>query len=52
MATNSEIITDALREINVISEVDSASAEQGSTGLTKLNRMIALWRVQDKAWRC
>ena len=39
-----EIIDDSLREINVISEVDTASAEQGSYALRKLNQMMAVWR--------
>lgn len=47
MTTNAAIITDALREINVISEVGSASDEQGSQGLTKLNRMMDLWNEQS-----
>lgn len=41
MATNLEIITDALREINVISEIDSPSAEQGAHALRKLNELMA-----------
>jgi len=44
MSTILEIIDDALREINVISEVGTASAEQGKFGLRKLNQMMALWR--------
>ena len=44
MATNLEIIENALREINVISEIDSASAEQGTHGLRKLNEMLAEWQ--------
>ena len=39
-----EVIDDALREINVISEVDTASSEQGEFALRKLNQMMALWR--------
>ena len=44
MSTIIEIIDDALRDINVISEVDSASAEQGKFGLRKLNQMMNLWQ--------
>ena len=44
MSTLLDLIEDALREINVISEVGSASAEQGSYGLRKLNQMMAVWR--------
>ena len=47
MPTTLKIIEDALREINVISEVDSASDEQGSYGLRKLNQMMALWPERD-----
>lgn len=39
-----EIIEDALREINVISEVGSATNEQGKFALRKLNQMMDLWR--------
>ena len=47
MATNSDIITDALRELNVIGETEAASADQGSYGLTALNRMIEAWTEGD-----
>ena len=38
--TNLKVIEDALRDINVISEIDSASFEQGSYALRKLNQMM------------
>jgi hypothetical protein len=38
------IIDDALREINVISEVGSASSEQGAYALRKLNQMMVMWK--------
>ena len=44
MATLLSVIDDALRDINVISEVDNASAEQGSYALRRLNQMMDLWR--------
>jgi hypothetical protein len=44
MSTILQIIDDALREINVIDEVQSASAEQGKFALRKLNQMMALLR--------
>jgi len=44
MATVLSIIEDALREINVIAETDSASPEQGQFGVRKLNQMMAVWR--------
>jgi hypothetical protein len=43
MALNSEVLNDAAREINVLSEVESASAEQGARWLRKLNDMMAVW---------
>lgn len=47
MTTNISVIEDALRDINVISEVDSASPEQGAYALRKLNQMMELWREED-----
>ena len=42
--TNLELINSALREINVISETEDASAEQGKTCLRKLNGLMEIWR--------
>jgi len=42
--TNIQLIDDALREINVISEVDSASSDQGAIALRRLNQMMEMWR--------
>lgn len=42
-----DLINDALREINVISEVQTASAEQGAYALRKLNQMMELWKEND-----
>lgn len=47
MTTNAQIITDALRDINVIPESASASAEQGKFGLRVLNRMLEEWTERD-----
>lgn len=41
--TNTQLITDALREIKVLDETESPSAEQGDDGLRKLNQMMELW---------
>ena len=41
--TVQSIVDDALREINVISEVASASPEQGAFAIRRLNQMMALW---------
>lgn len=38
-----ELITDALRLLNVIDENESPSAEQGVKGLRTLNQMMAQW---------
>jgi hypothetical protein len=43
MATNLEVIGDALKEISVIAETQSPSAEQGAYGLRKLNEMLEAW---------
>jgi hypothetical protein len=42
--TNVEIIGDALRELGVISEIQTPSAEQGAHALRKLNQMMAEWK--------
>lgn len=43
MATNLDIITSALRKLNVIDENEAPSAEQGIAGLAALNEMLADW---------
>ena len=45
MTTNSEIISDALREIGVIEQGGVASASQASEALRTLNRMMSVWAV-------
>ena len=45
--TNLQVVEDALREINVLSEVDSASSEQGAHAIRKLNQIMDLWREKD-----
>lgn len=40
MTTNLEVIQDALRDINVLAESDTASPEQGSYCLRKLNQLM------------
>ena len=47
MTTNLTIIEDALRDIGVIAETQSASPEQGSYCLRRLNQMMELWKEQD-----
>lgn len=41
--TNIDLIGDALRELAVISEIQTPSAEQGAHALRKLNQMMARW---------
>jgi len=41
--TNADLIADALRELNVISEIQTPSAEQFAHALRKLNQMMARW---------
>jgi hypothetical protein len=43
LATNLEVIGDSLRELGVISETETASAEQGTHGLRKLNDLLEAW---------
>lgn len=40
-SSNLDIITDALRDLGVISEVQTPSAEQGAHGLRELNKLCA-----------
>ena len=47
MTTNLTIIEDALRDIGVISEIDSASAEQGKYCLRRLNQMMEASKEND-----
>jgi len=47
MSTNLAIIEDALRDLNVISEIDDASPEQGAYGLRKLNQIMELLKEKD-----
>ncbi len=46
--TNLQLIDAALRDINVISEVDNADAEQGQHAIRKLNQMMETWKEEDK----
>lgn len=44
MTKNLVIIEDALRDIDVIAEIESASAEQGKFCLRRLNQMMEVWK--------
>ena len=43
MATNLDVITDAMRKANIINERETPSAAQGENGLTLLNDLLADW---------
>ena len=45
MATNLDIITTALRIINIINETEAAPSELASEGLEAMNDMLADWEV-------
>jgi hypothetical protein len=47
VSTNVELITDALRLLGVVGENQPVTAEQGETGLRKLNQMLELWTEID-----
>lgn len=47
MTTNLVIIEDALRDIDVIAETQSATAEQGAYCLRRLNQMMELLKEKD-----
>lgn len=47
MSSNLDIIQDALRDLGIISEVQTPSAEQGSHGLRELNKLAAELEGQD-----
>lgn len=41
--TNSDVASDALREISVLDETETASAEQFADAIKKLNQMMERW---------
>lgn len=45
--SNLQIITQALRELGLIAENESPTANQGTTGLEYLNQMMAEWTQTD-----
>lgn len=45
MATNTEILRDALGLLGVLNEMETVSAEQGALGLRVLNEMMEEWRA-------
>lgn len=47
MSTNLQVITDALRGLNVIDETETPSAEQGVHCLRQMNQMLAQWKEVD-----
>ena len=49
MATNLQIIRDALAILGVLSEIEQASAEQGEHGLRILNEVLEEWQADGVA---
>lgn len=47
MSTNSQIITDALRALRIVSEGEAATANQAEDALAALNRMLDDWTLRD-----
>lgn len=47
MATNSQIITDALRALRIVAEGEAATANQAEDALVALNRMLDSWTLND-----
>lgn len=47
MTANVVLIGDALRLLNVISESETPSAEQGSHALRRLNQLMEVWEEED-----
>lgn len=48
-STGSQVITDALRWINVCRETETPSPEQFATGVRCLNQMMAEWEIDGGA---
>jgi len=48
MTTNTALITNALREPQIIADGQTASASELAIGLKELNNMMAMWAVDDK----
>jgi hypothetical protein len=47
VTTNILLITDSLREIGVIAETESPSAEQGEHALRAMNQMLEQWEADE-----
>lgn len=47
MSTNTQIVTDALRELRLVAEGESATADQAGDALRVLNQMMESWAVED-----
>ena len=41
--TNTQVIEAALRLLNILTEVETASAEQAASALTSMNNLFAMW---------
>lgn len=42
---NSDLVSDSLREIGVLDETETASAEQFADAIRKLNQMMEMWEI-------
>jgi hypothetical protein len=47
MTTVTQIVTDVLKDIGVVGEVDTPTSRQMDDSLRALNQMIAMWRTQN-----
>lgn len=47
MIANADLIADSLRELGVINEVQTPSAEQGAFGLRRLNQVMAQLKADE-----
>lgn len=48
MPTNTSLITDALKAAAIIADGQTTSASELADGLTALNRMMAVWKEENK----
>jgi hypothetical protein len=49
--TARQVITYALRKINVVSEMEDPTAEQSAKGMEELNVMLKGWQKHENLWR-
>jgi hypothetical protein len=49
--TARQVITDALRDINMLGETEDPSGDQADTAMRLLNRMLKDWQKYENLWR-